>query len=259
MDLGIKGKVAMVAAGSKGIGFAAAKALIAEGCTVSICSRAKESVDAAVAQLGANCKGFVCDVSNSQALEKWFQDSLTQMGKAEILVTNTGGPPAGNVLAMTDEQWNDGVQSTLMNIIRMVRLAVPAMKEKGWGRIIHVSSLVAKEPSKFLPISSTLRTGIMSLTKLQAWELAMDCITVNGVLPGHTKTDRQIHLAEVRAESEKISLDEAIIKQSASTAMRRFASPDEIAAAIAFFASVPASYVSGTSLLVDGATTCAFG
>jgi 3-oxoacyl-[acyl-carrier protein] reductase len=133
------------------------------------------------------------------------------------------------------------------------------MKQAGWGRIVHITSLVAKEPAKLLAISSTLRSGLMSLTKLQAWELAESGVTVNGVLPGHTDTDRQKHLIQVRAEKEGIAEDEAKRKQVEVTAMKRFAEPSEIGDVVAFLCSTQASYVSGVSLLVDGATTCAFG
>lgn len=259
MDFGISGKVAMVAAATKGIGFAAAKALAGEGCRVSICGRNLEGIDSALKELGGEHRGYVCDVSNPHDLERWYANTVSDLGHVSILVTNTGGPPAGGVLDITDEQWESGVDSTLLNVVRLFRLAAPPMREAKWGRIVHVTSLVAKEPAKLLPISSTLRTGLMSLTKLQAWELAPDGVTVNSVLPGHTDTDRQRHLIEVRASKEGVSLDEAAKKQAEGTAMKRFAHADEIGAAIAFLCSEPASYVSGVSLLVDGATTCAFG
>jgi 3-oxoacyl-[acyl-carrier protein] reductase len=259
MDLGISGKLAMVAAGSKGIGYAAAAALIKEGCEVSMCARSQDSVSNAVHSLGSGCRGFVADVSKLEDLVSWHDQTVALCGTPDILVTNTGGPPAGNVIEITDAQWEEGVQSTLLNIIRMVRLVVPGMREKKWGRIVHVSSLVAKEPSRLLPISSTLRTGIMALTKLQAYELAEDQITVNGILPGHTRTARQEHLIDIRSQKEGISKEEAAEKQAASTAMKRFAEPHEVGDAICFLSSQAASYISGVSLLVDGATTCAFG
>ncbi|HEY3780654.1 MAG TPA: SDR family oxidoreductase [Fimbriimonadaceae bacterium] len=259
MDLGIKGRVAMVAAGSKGIGLASARALAAEGCKVSICGRTQETIDKAVSEIGHGAKGHVADVSKLEDLKSWFKQTEAELGAVQILVTNTGGPPAGNVMDLTDEQWEAGVQSTLMNVVRMVRLAAPGMKAAKWGRVIHITSLVAKEPAKFLPISSTLRTGLMSLTKLQAYELAQDGITVNGVLPGHTDTDRQQHLIHVRADKEGISLEESAKQQAETTAMKRFARPEEIGDVVAFLCSERASYISGVSLLVDGATTCAFG
>ena len=259
MDFGISGKVAMVAAASKGIGFASAQQLANEGCILSICARNGAEIEAAAAKLGAKAKGYVVDVTKADDLRSWYESTAGDLGTPQILVTNTGGPPAGHASEMTDEQWESGFQSTLLNVVRLVRLASPAMKERGWGRIVHITSLVAKDPSELLPISSTLRSGLMALTKLQAKEMAQKGVTVNGVLPGHTATARQVHLAEVRAEKENISLDEAMKLQAAGTAMKRFADPREIGAAVAFLCSTQASYVSGVSLLVDGATTTSFG
>jgi 3-oxoacyl-[acyl-carrier protein] reductase len=126
------------------------------------------------------------------------------------------------------------------------------MQAAGFGRIVHITSLVAMEPSPMLPISSTLRSGLLALTRLQSTELAKSGITVNCVLPGHTLTDRQRHLAEIRAEKESITPDEALARQGAEVPIGRLATPEEIAAAVVFLASVPAAYISGTSLLVDG-------
>lgn len=252
MNLGIEGKVAMVAAASKGIGLATAKLLLEEGCRVSICGRNPAALEQAVANLGAGARASVADVSSLPDLETWFAETEREFGPPDILVTNTGGPPAGNWTQLTDEHWQAGFDSTLMNVVRMVRLASPRMKEKGWGRIVHLTSFVAKEPSPLLPISSTLRAGIIALTRLQATELASCGITVNGVLPGHTLTDRQLHLAEVIAQRDGISSEEALALQARTNPMGRIASPEEIASTIAFLCSRHASFVTGTSLLVDG-------
>jgi 3-oxoacyl-[acyl-carrier protein] reductase len=255
MNLGLTGKRAMVAAGSKGIGFATAKLLIEEGCQVAICARSQDSIEQAVALLGGNAHGFVCDVSKLGDLETWFEHSISRLGGVDILVTNTGGPPAGNWTGLTDEQWQSGVDSTLMNVVRMVRLAAPLMSAQRWGRIVHNTSLVAKEPNPLLPISSTLRAGIMALIRLQATELAPQGVTVNGVLPGHTLTERQLHLAEVRSSTQGITPEEALAKQASEVPMKRLGTPEEIAAAIVFLCSEPAAYITGTNMLVDGGLT----
>lgn len=252
MNLGIEGKVAMVAAASKGIGLATAKLLLEERCRVSICGRNPAALEQAVANLGAGARASVADVCALPDLETWFAETEREFGPPDILVTNTGGPPAGNWTQLTDEHWQAGFDSTLMNVVRMVRLASPRMKEKGWGRIVHLTSFVAKEPSPLLPVSSTLRAGIIALTRLQATELASCRITVNGVLPGHTLTDRQLHLAEVIAQRDGISSEEALALQARTNPMGRIASPEEIASTIAFLCSRQASFVTGTSLLVDG-------
>lgn len=252
MDFGIRDKVAMVAAASKGIGLAIAKTLAAEGCRVSICARNEEVLEEAAHSIEGDIRSYVVDVSDPEDLAWWVEQTQQDLGPVSILVTNTGGPPAGALSSLTDEQWQTGVDGTLMNIVRLTRLVQEDMKSGQWGRIVHITSYVAKEPSPILPISSTLRAGIMALTRLQATELGPEGITVNGVLPGSTMTDRQTHLAKVRAEKEGITEEEALTKGAAEVPLKRFAQPEEIANAVVFLCSQPASYITGTSLLVDG-------
>lgn len=245
----------MVAAGSKGIGFATARALIDEGCQVSICSRSDENVQAALKQLGPGAIGCPCDVSSLASIESWFQFTNQNFGHADILVTNTGGPPAGPLSQMTDEQWAAGFESTLLNIVRMSRIAEESMAKKKWGRIVHVTSIVAKHPNNLLPISTTLRSGIMGLVRLQSNALGPLGITVNCVLPGHTLTERQVHLAQIRSDREDITVEEALEKQGEEAPVGRLGKPEEIASAIAFLCSEQAAYITGTNLLVDGGVT----
>jgi 3-oxoacyl-[acyl-carrier protein] reductase len=259
MDLGISGKIAMVAAASKGIGLAIAKELTAEGCHVSICARNEDVLEAAAAEIGEETRSYVVDVTNSDDLAWWVEQTHEDLGKVDILVTNTGGPPAGGLAEMTDEQWQAGFDSTVLNVVRMVRLVQGDMTSRNWGRIVHITSLVAKEPSANLPISSTLRSGLAALTRLQASELASHGITVNAVLPGHTLTDRQRHLAQLRADRESIGLEEALQKQADAVPLRRLADPSEVAAAVAFLCSERAAYITGTNLLVDGGLTKGLG
>ena len=259
MNLGIEGKVAMVAAASKGIGFATAKALTEEGVRVSICARNEESLEAAAAEIGEETRSYVVDVANPEDLAWWVEQTQQDLGPVDILVTNTGGPPAGALAQMTDEQWQTGFDGTLMNIVRLVRHLEEEMKLRNWGRIVHITSLVAKQPSAVLPISSTLRAGIMALTRLQSSALAPSGITVNGVLPGHTHTDRQIHLAEMRSQRDGITQEEALLKQGLEVPVGRLATPQEIAAAVTFLCSQQAAYITGVSLLVDGGITTGLG
>lgn len=255
MDFGIEGKVAMVAAASKGIGLACAKALAAEGCRVSICSRDQETLGKAAEAIAGTVRGYVADVSKPSDLEHWHSATISELGVPEILVTNTGGPPAGAISQMSDDQWQMGVDSTLMNVVRLTRLVAPGMQERRWGRIVHITSLVARDPSPVLPISSTIRSGLMALTRLQAQELGPFGINVNGVLPGHTLTDRQTHLANIRAEKEGITVEEAFRLQAEQIPLKRLADASEIANAVVFLCSRPASYITGESLLVDGGVT----
>jgi 3-oxoacyl-[acyl-carrier protein] reductase len=255
MDFGLQGKVAMVAAASKGIGLAAAQALAAEGCEISICARNEAELEQAAALIGEETRTYVVDVSDAADLAWWVESTRNDIGEIDILVTNTGGPPAGSVWDMTDEQWQSGVDGTLMNIVRLVRLVQESMRNAKWGRMVHITSYVAKEPSLILPISSTLRAGIMALTKVHAKELAPFGITVNGVLPGNTLTDRQRHLAEIRAEKEGGSVDEALVRIAEGHPMKRLAQPNEIGDVIAFLCSQQASFLSGQSICVDGGAT----
>ncbi len=259
MNLGIEGKIAMVSAASKGIGLAVAKALADEGCLLSICSRDEANLTAAAEQIAGNVQTYIVDVSNPEDLEWWVQQTVTDVGPPSILITNTGGPPAGSLSEVTDEQWQAGFDGTLMNIIRLTRLVAPLMAESSFGRLVHVTSLVAKEPSPFLPISSTLRSGISALTKLQAVEFGKFGITANAVLPGHTLTDRQTHLAEIRASKEGISIEEALSQSASLSPLNRLGTPEEIAAVVVFLCSVQASYLTGEAILVDGAATKVIG
>lgn len=242
----------MVAAASKGIGLACAQALAREGCLVSICARDEIRLGQACAEIGGTVRGYVTDVADSAQLERWFESTRSELGSPSILVTNTGGPPAGPLDEMGDEQWQAGFEATLLNVVRLVRLAGPRMASEGWGRIVHVTSLVAKEPSSILPISSTLRMGLMGLVRIQAKQYAAAGVTVNAVLPGHTMTGRQIHLAGLRAAREGISVEEALSLQAKAIPAGRIGKPEEIAAAVAFLCSEPASYITGVNLLVDG-------
>jgi 3-oxoacyl-[acyl-carrier protein] reductase len=255
MDLGIKGKVAMVAAGSKGLGRAAALALAAEGCAVSVCGRSADSLAAVKAELealGVPALAVVADVAKAEDLVRWHQATEAALGPVAILITNTGGPKAATFADLTDGDWAAGVDTTLMNVVRMTRLVLPGMRAKRWGRIVHITSLVAKQPYPLLTISSTLRAGLSGLTRTLALETAKDGITVNALLPGHVMTDRQLHLAEVKSKAEGITVEQHFARQAAAIPAGRIGQPEEVGAVIAFLCSDPASYLTGQSLLVDG-------
>ena len=255
MDLGIRGKVAMVAAGSKGLGRAAALALAAEGCAVSICGRGAEALAAVKAELealGVAAVAMAADVSSAEDLARWHQATEAALGPVVILVTNTGGPKAATFDHLSDGDWAAGVELTLMNVVRMTRLVLPGMRARKWGRIVHITSLVAKQPLPLLTISSTLRAGLSGLTRTLALETAKDGITVNALLPGHIMTDRQTHLAEVKSKAAGITVQEHFAHQAAAIPTGRIGDPAEVGAVIAFLCSVPASYLTGQSLLVDG-------
>src|SRR2546421_5366882 len=150
MDLGLANRVAMVAAASKGLGRACAEALAREGALVSICSRSGTAA-------GFEAMSVACDVSAPDDLQRWFDETIARLGRVDILVTNTGGPPAAPFMQLREEQWRAGVDGVLMNVVRLARLVIPDMQERQWGRIVNITSLVAKQPTELLTVSSTLR------------------------------------------------------------------------------------------------------
>ena len=254
MNLALEGRIAMVAAASKGIGLASALSLAREGCRISICGRNQDSLDQARIQIEplGDVYATSVDVSSAADLERWHAETVATFGDPDILVTNTGGPPVARFAQLTDEQWQAGVESTLMNVVRLSRLVLPAMRARRWGRIIHLTSLVAKQPMDELTISSTLRAGLSGLTKTMANQFGPENITVNAVLMGHILTDRQKHLAAYRAPQQGISVDEYLARVAEEIPLRRIGAPEEVGVVVAFLASERASYITGTSLAVDG-------
>lgn len=255
MELGIRGRTAMVAAGSKGLGLAIATALVKEGARVSIGARTPGPLAAAEQALraaGGEVLAMPVDVSRPEDLERWHAATVEKLGAPALVVTNTGGPPVGTFEELTEDAWRTGIDSTLMNVVRLCRLVLPAMRAARYGRIVHLTSFVAKKPWPLLTISSTLRAGLSALTTALAAQVAADGITVNAVLPGHFLTDRQIHLNEIRAQQHGITRAAWEERVQAEIPARRFGRPEEFADAVAFLLSERAAYITGTSLQIDG-------
>ncbi|MEO8191483.1 MAG: SDR family oxidoreductase [Acidobacteriota bacterium] len=257
MDLKITGRVAMVAASSNGIGKAIALSLAREGCRVSICGRdperlrqAREEIAGVVPVQGVLAS--TCDVTRSEDLSAWHRATVEAFGPVDILVTNTGGPPAARFLSLTEEQWRAGIDSTLFNVLRLSRLVLPSMQERRWGRIVHITSFVAKQPIDLLTISSTLRAGISALTRTMSNEFSRDNVLVNAILPGHVLTDRQVHLNEIRSKEEGVPIEEYAARVERAIPIGRYGRPEEIGDTVTFLCSEAASYVSGATLQVDG-------
>ena len=243
MNLQLDGKVALVTAGSKGIGFAIAQGLAAEGVRVALCARTAAEVDEAAAAVGG--RGFVADVSSAAELERLFREVRGALADPDILVTNAGGPPSGTPTQLGLSGWEGAYNLTLMSVVRLVQHALPAMQARGWGRIINVTSLSVREPVPTLTLSNAFRAAVTGYAKTLAGEVGKDGVTVNNVAPGYTATARTEELfgGEVRRELE------------ADIPLGRFATPEEVAAAAVFLASQGAAYITGQTLLVDGGLT----
>jgi 3-oxoacyl-[acyl-carrier protein] reductase len=256
MDLGIKDRVALVAAASKGIGFAAARELAREGARVFLCSRdEKRASDAAQKindETGATVAGIGADVTDNESVERFVNLALEHAGRIDILVNNAGGPPS-TVFADTDlEMFRKAFELNALSAIRLTKLVLPGMRAQKWGRIVNITSVSVKQPIEGLLLSNTVRAGLTGWAKTVSTEAAGDNVTVNCVAPGYTLTERQEELAQARAAATGKPKEEMFGLWAAQVPMRRLASADEIAAAVAFLASERASYITGVTLQVDG-------
>lgn len=258
MNLGLRGRVAIVAASSRGLGKAAAQALVEEGANVVVCAREKKNVIAAAKEIGRltskkqRVVPVIADVSKARDIQRIVRTTLRAFKRIDILVTNAGGPPSGSFDTLDDTKWEAGFSLTLMSTIRFMRAVLPHMKKQHWGRIINITSLTVKQPVNDLIISSTLRPGIIGLSKIMANLHGKDGITVNSVAPGYILTDRQKELGRIRANSKGLDMQDYIASVAKDVPLGRFGEPAELASVIAFLASEQASYVTGTTISVDG-------
>lgn len=256
MDLGIRGKVALVSAASKGLGRAIAEELAAEGALVVMCARGKEALDQAVNAIGtatgADVIGISADVSKPADVTRVVLAALHRFSRIDILVTNSGGPPSGMFESLTPTMWDDAVRLLLMSTVNLCREVVPGMRERKWGRIINVTSISVKQPVEGLMLSNSLRAGVTGFAKTLSTEVARDGITVNCILPGHTRTQRAIDLTAANAARHGIPVEEVVKRRHAEIPMGRMGEPREFAGLAAFLASERASYITGTSIQVDG-------
>lgn len=242
MDLGLHGKVALVTGASQGIGLGIARELAREGARVAVSSRSRERIEAAAAEVGA--QAYVHDTLDLDAAPELLGSVERDLGPIDILVMNTGGPPGGDPLEFTRQQWESAHRELVIAPVEMIEQVVPGMRARGFGRILSVSSSAAREPIARLLLSSAHRPGLLGAFKILAKKLAADGITLNTILPGRIATDRTSHLHGSIEEARKVARDEIPIGRLGST--------EEIAAAAAFLCSVRASYITGVSLPVDG-------
>jgi 3-oxoacyl-[acyl-carrier protein] reductase len=256
MDLGLEDRIALVAAASRGIGYASARELAREGARVFLCSRderhASEAAQKIHEETGANVAGIAADVTDGAQAEAFVNLALERAGRVDICVTNAGGPPA-TVFADTEmDMFRHAFEQNALSAIRFAKLVLPGMLQQKWGRIINITSVSVKQPIEGLLLSNTVRAGLTGWAKTVSTEVAAEGVTINNVAPGYTLTERQNELAEVRGKASGKSKQEIIDSWATQTPMRRMAEPEEIAAAVAFLASERASYITGVTLQVDG-------
>jgi 3-oxoacyl-[acyl-carrier protein] reductase len=238
MDFGLRGKSALVLGASKGLGFAVARELAAEGVKVAICGRDEARVGKAAQAIGATA--LVGDLSQRGAGARVVEQAIASLGAVDILVVNTGGPPTKPFENISPDDWRNSFEGLFMSATDAIRAAIPGMRERNWGRILLVTSIAAKEPINNFTISNALRAGLHGLTKTLSREFAASGITVNALMPGYTMTER---LAEAKLDLQKVA---GIIP------MGRIGRPEEFAALATFIASSRAGYITGQAIACDG-------
>ena len=256
MDLGISGKIALVTAASRGLGRGCAEQLAAEKCRVALCSRdeisAKQAADEIAAATQAEVLGFGADVKNPEDIGRLLGNVKQSMGDPEIVVTNAGGPPPGTFASTALEDYEHALNLNLMSAVHLIHGVTPAMKNRGWGRIIAITSISVKQPIGNLLLSNMARAGLTGFLKTIATELAPAGITVNALLPGTHKTSRIDQLVQDRADREDKSPEDVFREMMSANPSNTIGDPSDFGATAAFLASVQARYITGQNLLVDG-------
>jgi 3-oxoacyl-[acyl-carrier protein] reductase len=256
MDLGLKDRVAIIAASSRGLGKACARELAREGATVVICARDAGELAVAADEIHAETGGVVLwmaiDLTDAAQIRHLAEETLRRYGRIDVLVTNNGGPPTGYFDDMDDETWLAAHELTLMSAVRLIRAVLPAMRVQGWGRIINITSVSVKQPLDDLLMSNVYRPGVVALAKTLATQVAADGITINNVAPGYTSTERVVEIFDARAAKQGRSVEEVMAETTANYPMKRMGRPEELAAVVAFLASERASYITGATIQVDG-------
>jgi 3-oxoacyl-[acyl-carrier protein] reductase len=256
MDLGLKGKVALVAAASRGLGRAVAEDLAVEGASLVLCSRNAETINQTASEIaeatGAAILALPCDVSKADDVTHLVQSGIEKFGRIDILVTNAGGPPAGKFENFSQDQWEAATRLTLFSAIELTRQVLPGMKERRWGRILNITSIAVKQPVDNLILSNSLRAAVTGFARTLANEVATFGVTVNNIMPGYTRTERVEELSRMMAEKEGITPEDFIARWEKEIPMQRLGEPREFAALAAFLVSERASYITGTSIPVDG-------
>jgi 3-oxoacyl-[acyl-carrier protein] reductase len=256
MDLGLKGKVAMVAGASRGLGYAVARLLAAEGAAVSMGSRNAAKIAEASARIAGETTAEVLpaelDVRSSESITRWHARTIERFGGVDLLFVNAGGPPAGTAMSFDDAGWQAAFELLVLSAVRMVRLAVPSMTSRGGGAIVVSTSTSVREPIQNLALSNVVRSSVAALAKTLANELAGDGIRVNHLLPGRIDTDRIRELDAIRARQLDITPEQQREAAARAIPLGRYGTAGEYASAAVFLCSDAARYITGASLQVDG-------
>jgi 3-oxoacyl-[acyl-carrier protein] reductase len=256
MDLGIKNKTAIVAASSQGLGKAIAEGFAAEGVNLVMCARTdktlRKTAEDIVAQYGVDVLTIVADLSRAADIKRIVKKAVAHFGTIHILVNNAGGPPVARFDELTDSQWEQGVQLTLMSVVRMIREVLPFMQKQHWGRIITINSVAGKQPINDLIISSSLRPGLIGLSKVLANQYGKDGILVNSICPGYMLTQRLEEITKKRAEENSLSVEKYLLQQTKDIPVGRYGDPADLASMAVFLASERARHINGTTISIDG-------
>ena len=256
MDLELKDKVAIVGGASKGLGRACAEALAQEGVKVALCSRSRADLERAAQEIrgatGSEVLVFAGDLERHETIRDLVATSVERFGRLDIMINNSGGPPLARAHNATEEQWATAVQRSLLFFARMSREAIPHLKRQGGGRIINILASTVYQPIPNLALSGATRMGVVAFAKSLADEVGRDGILVNNVCPGSILTERMLSNVTARAKEMGATVEEALAQRAAETAVGRIGDPKEMAYLVAFLASGKASYITGTTILVDG-------
>lgn len=258
MDLGLKGRIALVTGASKGLGFAAADLLAREGARVAINSRNSERLEKALASIkssGGEAIALPGDVADPSVPDQLVAQTVQQLGGLDILIANAGGPPSGPFDQIDDDAWRQAVELSFLSNVRLIRAALPYLKQSATPAVLTVTSYSVKQPIPNLVLSNSIRAATVGLTKSLAMELGSEGIRFNSILPGWTETERVANLMSSRASNKGTSVQAEIAAQAAEIALGRLAQPEEFAAAAVFLVSPAASYITGVMLNVDGGVT----
>lgn len=255
MTRDLEDRVALVTGSSSGLGFAAAEALAARGARVALSSRGGDKLEAAHRQLldsGAEVVAIAADVRQVEDLEELVAEVEEDLGPVDILVPNGGGPTPKPAVELDDSDWAEAIPLALLFVPRLCRLVLPSMRRRGWGRIVAINSVSSRQPIPNLALSNALRPAVLGYLKTLSQEVALDGVTVNAVLPGYTRTERQVELAQARADLTGGDFEKLLAAPAEETPAGRLAEASEIGAVIGFLASPAASYVTGQAIAVDG-------